>query len=76
MNNSTTTSSQRLTLISKNGGIHVGWVEEPQASPAPTQPTQLELNFNQSTTNNNEQPFTPLPIQQPPASTTTTSTNP
>jgi len=53
MNNNTTTPNQRLTLISKNGGIHVGWVEEPQASPAPTEPIQLELDFNQSTTNNN-----------------------
>ena len=52
MNNHTTTPSQRLTLISKNGGIHVGWVEEPQASPGPTEPTQLELDFNQSTTDN------------------------
>ena len=52
MNNHTTTPSQRLTLISKNGGIHVGWVEEPQVSAAPTQPVQLEIDFNQSTTNN------------------------
>ena len=52
MNNHTPTPSQRLTLISKNGGILVGWVEEPQASPGPTQPMQLELDFNQSTTDN------------------------
>ena len=52
MNNHTPTPSQRLTLISKNGGIHVGWVEEPQASPGPTQAMQLELDFNQSTTDN------------------------
>ena len=52
MNNHTTTPSQHLTLISKNGGIHVGWVEEPQASPAPTHLIQLELDFNQSTTDN------------------------
>ena len=45
-------SSRRLTLISKNGSIHVGWVEEPQASPAPTEPIQLELDFNQSTADN------------------------
>ena len=45
-------SNQRLTLISKNGGIHVGWVEEPQASPAPTEPIQLELDVNKSATNN------------------------
>ena len=52
MNSYTTTPNQRLTLISKNGSIHVGWVEEPQASPAPTDPIQLELDFNQSTINN------------------------
>ena len=52
MNNHTTTPNQRLRLINKNGGIHVGWVEEPQASPAPTHPIQLELDFNQSTTDN------------------------
>ena len=46
-------SNQRLTLISKNGGIHVGWVEEPQAPPAPTDPIQLELDFDQLTTDNN-----------------------
>ena len=45
-------SNQRLTLISKNGGIHVGWVEVTQASPAPAQQIQLEIDFNQSTTNN------------------------
>jgi len=52
MNNHTATSNQRLTLISKNGGIHVGWVEVTQASTAPTQSIQLEIDFNQSTTNN------------------------
>ena len=52
MNNQTNTPDQRLTLISKNGGMHVGWVEEPQASSAATQPIQLELDFNQSTTDN------------------------
>ena len=46
-------SNQRLTLISKNGGIHVGWVEDLPASTAPTQPIQLELDFRQSTTDNN-----------------------
>ena len=50
MNSHTTTPNQRLTLISKNGGIHVGWVEEPQPSPVPTNSIQLELDFNQSTT--------------------------
>ena len=52
MNNHTTTPNRRLTLISKNGGIHIGWVEEPQASPAPKEPIQLELDFNQLTTDN------------------------
>ena len=53
MNNQPETLNQRLTLISKKGGIHVGWVEEPQASPAPTQPIQLELSLNQSRADNN-----------------------
>ena len=52
MNNHTTTPSQRLTIISKNGGIHVGWAEESQSSAAPADPIQLELDFNQSTTDN------------------------
>ena len=52
MNNQTTSPNQRLTLISKNGSIHVGWVGEPQTSPATTEPIQLELDFNQSTTDN------------------------
>ena len=52
MNNQTTSPNQRFTLISKNGGIHVGWVEEPQDSPSPTEPIQLELDFNQSITDN------------------------
>lgn len=52
MDNHTTAPNQRLTLISKNGGIHVGWVEEPQTSPTRTDPIQLELEFNQSTTAN------------------------
>ena len=52
MNNNKLTPSQRLTLVRKNGGIHVGWVEEPQAPPAPTHLIQLELDFNQSTTDN------------------------
>jgi len=52
MNTHTTTPHQRLALASKNGSIYVGWVEEPQASPSPTEPIQLELDFNQSTTKN------------------------
>jgi len=52
MNNQTTSLNQRLTLISKNGGIHVGWVEDELPSPAPNDPMQLELDFNQSSTNN------------------------
>ena len=52
MNNQLAIRNKLLTLISTNGGIHVGWVEEPQASPAPTYPIQLELDFNQSTTDN------------------------
>ena len=52
MNSHTTTPNQRLALISKNGGIHLGWVEEPQALPAPTQPIRLELDFKQSSIDN------------------------
>ena len=52
MNKNSTTPNQRFTLVTKNGGIHVGWVEEPQASADPTEPMQLELDFNQSTTDN------------------------
>ena len=40
----------KITLVSKNRGIHVGWGEGLPASPAPTQPIQLELDFNQSAT--------------------------
>ena len=54
MNDQTTTPNQLLTIISENGGIHVGWVEETQASAAPTEPIQLELDFNQSTSNNQQ----------------------
>jgi hypothetical protein len=43
--------NQNLRLISKNGSIHVGLVEDKPASPAPTDAIQLELNFNQATTN-------------------------
>ena len=52
MNNQAKGKDQRLTLNSKNGGIHIGLVEEPQASPTRTDPIQLELEFNQSTTAN------------------------
>ena len=52
MNNLPGNRNKLLTLISKNGGIHVGWVEEPQTSPAPTEPIQLKLDFNQSTSDN------------------------
>ena len=45
-------SNQRLTLISKNGGIHVGWVEDSQASLALTEATHLQLDFNQSIIDN------------------------
>ena len=38
MNSHTTTPNQRLTLIIKNGSIHIGLVEESKASSAPTQP--------------------------------------
>jgi len=50
MNNYSTTKTQNLRLITKNGSIHLGLVEEHQASPAPTDAIQLELDFNQPTT--------------------------
>ena len=53
MNNQPTSPNQRFTLISKNGGIHVGWVEDLPASTAPTETIQLELDFRQSSIDNN-----------------------
>ena len=50
MNYESQTTSQTLKLITKNGSIHLGLVEEHQASPAPTDAIQLELDLNQSTT--------------------------
>jgi hypothetical protein len=50
MNNHNTTKTKNLRLINKNGSIHLGLVEEHQASPAPTDAIQLELDFNQSIT--------------------------
>ena len=50
MNYESQTTSQTLKLITKNGSIHLGLVEEHQASPAPTDAIQLELDFNQATT--------------------------
>ena len=48
MNEQTAIRNKLLTLISKNGGVHVGRVDDLPASPAPTH----ELDFNQSTTDN------------------------
>ena len=47
MNNQSQTKKQNLRLIAKNGSIHIGLAEEHQASPAPTDTIQLELDFNQ-----------------------------
>ena len=44
------TPKKRLTLIAKNDSIHLGLVEEQTASPPTTDTIQLELDFNQSTT--------------------------
>ena len=52
MENYNTTKIQNLRLINKNGSIHLGLVEEHQASPAPTDAIQLELDLNQPTTDN------------------------
>ena len=50
MNNQSDTPNQRLTLITKNGSIHLGLVEEHRPSPPTTDAIQLELDFNHSTT--------------------------
>ena len=50
MNNQSDALSQRLQIITENASIHLGLVEEHQASTAPTDAIQLELNFNQATT--------------------------
>jgi len=50
MNYQSQAHNQNLTLITKNGSIHLGLVEEHQASPPTTDTIQLELNFNQATT--------------------------
>jgi len=50
MNNQSDTPKRRLTLITKNGSIHLGLVEDKPASPPTTDTIQLELDFNQSTT--------------------------
>ena len=50
MNNQSDAINQRLQLITKNGGVHVGWVEDKPASPPTNDTIQLELDFNQSIT--------------------------
>ena len=50
MNNQPETLNQRLTLITKNGSIHLGWVEDIPPQPSPIKPIQLELDFNQGDT--------------------------
>ena len=50
MNNQSQTKKRNIKLIAKNGSIHIGLVEEHQASPAPTDTIQLELDFNKTTT--------------------------
>ena len=51
MNNQSDAVNQRLQLITKNGSIHLALVEEQTVSPPTTDTIQLELDFNQSTTN-------------------------
>ena len=53
MNYESQTTSQTLKLITKNGSIHLGLVEDKPASPPTNDTIQLELNFNQSTPDNN-----------------------
>lgn len=50
MNYESHTPNQNLKLITKNGYIHLGLVEDKPASPPTTDAIQLELDFNQSTT--------------------------
>ena len=50
MNNQSDTPKRRLTLISKNGSIHLGLVEDKTASPHGTDDIQLEVDFNQAAT--------------------------
>ena len=50
MNNQSDTPNQQLTLITKNGSIHLGLVEDKPASPSSTNAIQLELDFNKTTT--------------------------
>ena len=50
MNNQSDAVNQRLQLITKNGSIHLALVEEQTVSPPTTDAIQLELEFNQATT--------------------------
>ena len=50
MNYQSQAHNQNLRLITKNGSVRLGLAEEHQASPAPTDAIQLELDFNQSIT--------------------------
>ena len=52
MSNQSHTSQNRYTLITSGGYTRFGRVEEPEPLPAPTEPIQLELDINQSTTDN------------------------
>ena len=47
MNTQSDALNQRLTLMTKNGSIHLGLVEEQTVSPPSTDAIQLELDFNQ-----------------------------
>jgi len=47
MNYESQTPNQNLKLITKNGSIHLGLVEEQTVSPPSTDAIQLELDFNQ-----------------------------
>ena len=50
MNYESQTTSQTLKLITKNGSIHLAQADEHRTSPPTTDTIQLELNFNQATT--------------------------
>jgi len=49
MNNNTTTPNQRITLISKNGGVHVGWVAEKPEPSGPKDRLEQVLEAKQQT---------------------------
>ena len=50
LSNPTTPLNKRLQLTSVNGCIRLGWVEDTPPESFPTEPIQLELDFDQGDT--------------------------